>query len=226
MSATQPTVEAALAETQQVPMSYEEYLAWDREEGLVEWVNGEAIIHMPPKPRHQDLVVFLTHLLGSFIRVKALGKLYISPIEVKLWPDGPSREPDLVFLSSSSPERLTANRIIGAPDLVVEIVSNDSVRRDRLDKYDEYERAGVPEYWILDNRPGQDRAQFYQLAPDGEYQRVPIEEDGIYHSAVLPGFWLRVGWLWQEEPDFLPALAEVIGPDQLAEALRRSIERS
>lgn len=46
MSATQPTVEAALAETQQVPMSYEEYLAWDREEGLVEWVNGEAIIHM------------------------------------------------------------------------------------------------------------------------------------------------------------------------------------
>lgn len=204
-------------------MSYEEYLAWSGEDGISEWVNGEVIAHKTPSPQHQQLVGFLNGFLGAFIELNNLGKLYVAPIEVKLWPCGPSREPDLVFISNTNRHRIVDSRIIGPPDLLIEVVSDESVQRDNVDKYNEYQGVGVKEYWVLDNRPGQHRAHFYQLAPDGEYQRVTIS-DGVYRSAVLPKFWLRVDWLWQESLNFLAALAELIGPDQLAEALRRSLD--
>lgn len=52
---------------------------------------------------------------------------------------------------------------------------------------------------------------------------MPVEADGIYRSAVLPGFWLRVEWLWAEQPNVLRALAEVIGPERMAQALRQAL---
>ena len=94
-----------------------------------------------------------------------------------------------------------------------------------MDKFDEYEAGGVPEYWIIDNRSQRQRAQFYQLAPNGQYQPVMVGDDGIYRSAVLPGFWLRIDWLWQAQPNVLRALAEIIGPEQIAQALRNATER-
>jgi Uma2 family endonuclease len=204
-------------------MTYEEYLAWANENTHTEWVNGEVIIHMPAKDPHQSLLVFLTEVIGFFIRVFDLGRLWTAPFELILRPDGNSREPDLMFLAKNHLDRLTTERITGPPDLIIEIVSDDSVHRDRVDKFDEYEASGVPEYWILDNRPwARRRAQFYQLGQDGQYRQAAIETDGIYRSKVLPGFWLQVEWLWEAEPDALKAIAEVIGPEQVAQALRRA----
>ena len=56
-------------------------------------------------------------------------------------------------------------------------------------------------------------------------EAVPVGADGVHRSAVLSGFWLRVDWLWQAQPDVLRAVAEIIGPDQVAEALRQAIKR-
>ena len=84
------------------------------------------------------------------------------------------------------------------------------MQRDREEKYDEYEAASVREYWIIDNRPRRPLAEFYQLDTNGTYQRVePVE--GIYRSIVIPGFWLRVDWLWQRNPDEVESLREIIG---------------
>ncbi|MBI4787986.1 MAG: Uma2 family endonuclease [Chloroflexi bacterium] len=223
MVVKQPPVEVA-AETQESGprMTYEEYLKWANEDLRTEWVNGEVIIQMPLKPLHQRLSEFLDRILGLFIGVFGLGVLHTAPIEVKLWADGPSREPDLLFVSNEHLDRLTPERVVGAPDLVVEIVSDDSVHRDRVDKFDQYEAAGVPEYWIIDNRPDQHRAWFYRLDTNGQYQQVAVGTDGVYRSTVLPGFWLRLDWLWSESPNELSALAEIIGPEQFAEALRRA----
>ena len=95
-----------------------------------------------------------------------------------------------------------------------------------MDKFDEYEAAGVPEYWIIDNRPERRRAQFYQLDDSGQYQSVLPDAGGIYRSKALSGFWLRAAWLWEDEPDVLRAVAEIVGPDQVAQALRRAVEPS
>jgi Uma2 family endonuclease len=121
-------------------------------------------------------------------------------------PTRPSgREPDLLFVANEHGNRLRPTYVDGPADLVIEIVSPDSEERDRVTKLAEYEGAGVPEYWLVDPVPQE--ATFYRLGADGRYDAVPINADGFYHSAALPGFRLWVAWLWQRP---LPALAEVL----------------
>src|SRR5262249_54283208 len=92
----------------------------------------------------------------------------------------------------------------GAADLVVEIVSPESQERDRTTKYEEYQRAGVREYWLID-LPRQE-AIFYQLQSDGLYTASAVGADGIYYSAILSGLWIQVEWLWQRP---LPKMSSV-----------------
>jgi Uma2 family endonuclease len=208
---------------QRLRMSYEEYLAWADEDVHAEWVNGEVIVQMPPKRPHQRVVAFLMQLMGLFIQLFQLGELLPAPFEMRATPDGPAREPDLLFVACEHLERLSQERLSGPADLVVEVISDDSVARDRADKFYEYQAAGVREYWILDSRPGCERADFYVLDEKGRYRPVPPESDGRYHSTVLPGFWLQVEWVMSAEPpDVLAALAQIVGPQKLVEAIEAS----
>jgi hypothetical protein len=76
--------------------------------------------------------------------------------------------------------------------------------------------AGVRAYWIIDPRPGYERADFYVLDTRGQYQLVPMDSDGCYHSTVLAGFWFEVGWVLSATlPDVLQALAQIVGSEQL-----------
>lgn len=222
--ATAPTVLESLPQSEEayrLRMSYEEFLAYVDEDMHAEWVDGEVIVHMPPKDRHQDVVRFLLTLFSLFVDFFHLGKVRPAPFEMKLTPTGPSREPDILFVAQEHRERLTEERLEGAADLVVEVVSDDSVMRDRVRKFTEYQAAGVREYWLIDSRPGHGQADFYVLDEQGKFQAVPVSGDSIYRSTVLPGFWLRVDWLGAEElPDPLLTFAEIVGPPQLMDALR------
>jgi len=205
----QTLLELETPEIKTTKMSYEDYLALPDEGPLVEWVNEEVIYHMTAKPIHQEIVSFLDQLLGIFVRFFGLGKILLAPIEVKCFPGGNSREPDILFVTSENLSRIDENRINGPPDLIIEIVSNDSVARDYDDKFVEYEECGVPEYWIVDPRPKRQRARFYQLGEGGLYEPV-LPKEGVYHSKVIPGFWFKVAWLW-ERPDPLTTFAEIVG---------------
>jgi Uma2 family endonuclease len=177
-------------------------------------------VQMPPKQRHQQVVAFLVQLMGLFIQFFQLGRLLPAPFEMRATPDGPAREPDLLFVAHEHLDRLTQERMNGPADLVVEVVSDDSVARDRADKFYEYQAAGVREYWILDPRPGYERADFYVLDERGRYRPVPVDQDGRYSSTVLPGFWFQVDWvLSAEPPSVLNALAQIVGPQKLAQAI-------
>ena len=191
-------------------MTYEEFLAWADEDTWAEWVNGEVIIMSPASKRHQDLATFLAASLRFFVDAQQLGLVLTAPFQMKIGPDLSGREPDIIFISCEHLSRLRDTYLDGPADLVVEIISRDSRARDRGDKFYEYEQGGVREYWLLDYLRRQ--AEFYQLGPDGIYRLVPMDEDGIYHSAVLEGLWLRVEWLWQEP---LPPLTSVLREWQL-----------
>lgn len=189
------------------PMSYEAYLAeaWDNRRA--EWVEGEVIVHMPPRYEHQSVAAFLLRLLAEYAALFDLGVVQGAPFEVRLWPGGPSREPDLFFLRKENLGRLIATRLEGPPDLVVEVISPDSVRRDRQEKHREYARAGVGEYWIIDPRPGRRRADFYRLDAGGQYELVATEDDETVVSTALPGFVLRTAWMWVDpQPDVISLL--------------------
>jgi Uma2 family endonuclease len=220
MLMTSPSPKTQMHAEQPLRMSYDEYLAWANEDVHAEWVNGEVIVHMPPKPQHQRVVAFLMQLLGLFVRLFQLGELLPAPLEMRATPDGPAREPDLLFVAREHLERLTEARLSGPADLVVEVVSDDSVARDRADKFYEYQAAGIKEYWIIDPRPGCQRVDFYVLDDEGRYRPIPVDPDGRYHSTLLPGLWFQVAWvLAAEPPDVLPALAQIVGPQTLLEAM-------
>lgn len=209
---------------QRLRMSYAEFLAQIDEHAHAEWVNGEAIIFMPPTSEHQDIAGFLIALLRAFVDFYRLGIVLPAPFEMKPTPDSHAREPDILFVAQVNRSRITDKKLEGPADLLIEIISPESVTRDRDDKFYEYQAAGVREYWVIDPRPRRQRADFWVLDAKGHYRPVPLNEDDIYHSTVLPNFWLDVNWLWRTElPDIILTFAQIVGPEQVIAALRAMI---
>ena len=210
---------ASAPRERRLSMTYEEFLSWANEDVHAEWVDGEVIVFMPPKTKHQQVAGFLYKLLGLFVEFADLGELLAAPFEMRL--SRSAREPDILFVAKEHLERLTPERLVGPADLVVEIVSDESARRDRVEKFNEYMEAGVREYWVIDARPGREQADVWVLDEQGRYQARAVDEEGRYHAAVLPEFWLEVDWLWQSPlPSAQAAFAEIIGPDRLIATLQ------
>lgn len=185
-------------------MNYEEFLAW-YDGSHAEWVDGEVILMSPVSTRHQLLVSFLAALIQLWTEHRQLGLVLTAPFQMKLSLRPSGREPDVLFIARERLGLLQNNYLDGGADLAIEVISPDSRTRDRRDKYQEYQQAGVREYWILD--PLRQQAEFYRLNPAGGYHCVAVGEDGIFHSEVLAGLWLKVDWLWQEP---LPPLMSVL----------------
>jgi Uma2 family endonuclease len=185
------------------PVTYEQFLAW-ADGSRAEWVDGEIILMSPLSLEHQDVLNFINRLISAFVEARQLGRVFFMGVQMRLRARPSGREPDLLFVSNEHADRLRPTYLDGPADLVVKIVSPESVERDRVTKLAEYEAADIPEYWLIDVlRRG---ALFYRLGDDGRYHLDPIDADGYYRSAVLSGFRLRVDWLWQRP---LPPVAAV-----------------
>jgi len=170
---------------------------------LAEWVDGE-VIPIPVSFSHQNLVDFMAALMRYLAEEKKLGIVCTAPYSMKLPGKRIVREPDIMFLSRANLPRITEQYLDGPCDIAVEVISPESRTRDRRDKFSEYAQAGVTEYWLIDNT--RKWAQFQLLDEDGVYEPIPLEEEGIFRSRVMPGFWIKLAWLWQEE---LPSLNEI-----------------
>jgi Uma2 family endonuclease len=150
-------------------------------------INGHLTTDMaPPSRRHEDIAAFLLFLMRGYASAKGLGKVYgsKSPLEV----DARNVfEPDVVFVAAERAGIVPENgRMTEPPDVVVEIVSPSSRRRDRVDKRVGYERAGVAEYWLID--PDEREAAFFCLGPDGLYADATPPSGQAFASTALPGF--------------------------------------
>lgn len=200
-------LEAARPEQRPSKMTYEEFLAWADEDTLAEWVDGEVVMSSPASDRHQDIMGFLTSVLRIFTEQYDLGVVRPAPFQMKLER---GREPDILFVSNEHLERLRTAYLDGPADVVVEIISLESVERDRGAKFVEYEAAGIPEYWLID--PLRRWAEFYQLNEEGRYTPAFVGHQNVYQATAIPGFWLRVEWLWQTP---LPPILDVIRELQL-----------
>lgn len=117
-------------------------------------------------------------------------------------------EPDVSFVSEARRQILTRTRGTAAPDVAVEVVSQDSRDRDYGVKHRLYEEAGVCEYWIID--PAEHRCEFHRLE-DGRFLPVSLEQDLIFRSEALPGFWLDIRWLLADPlPDEYQCLDQIL----------------
>jgi Uma2 family endonuclease len=186
-------------------ITYDEFLDWADEDKYAEWVDGEIIVTTPASMKHQEISLFLGHLLDLLVRQKDYGKVIIAPFQMRLEHSG--REPDLIFISKENLGRLKDTYLDGPADLVVEIASPESMVPDRGEKFAEYEQARIPEYWLID--PEREQADFYQLDGQGRYRSVRPDAQGAYHSKAIRDLWIRVDWLWEIPPvlDALRALS-------------------
>ncbi|MDQ3668302.1 MAG: Uma2 family endonuclease [Acidobacteriota bacterium] len=130
-------------------ISYEEFLQ-SSEYVWAEWVDGEVVPLSPASRKHQLLVSFLAALLQHFVEANRLGLIISAPFQMKTGADLPGREPDILFIASDHLERLKDTHLAGAADVVVEVISPESLVRDRGEKFYEYEKGGVGEYWLID----------------------------------------------------------------------------
>jgi Uma2 family endonuclease len=179
-------------------LTWEEFLAWLDEDTHAEWVGGEIVMASPASMRHQQVAKLLTKVLDTYVEHHNLGEVFQAPFVMRLEARERGREPDLLFVSRERLNLIRATFLDGAADLVVEIISPESIGRDRGEKFVEYEASGVREYWLID--PDRQMAEFYELGDDSRYHLARLDEDNIYRSRVVSGFWLRTDWLWQTPP--------------------------
>jgi Uma2 family endonuclease len=187
------------------PVSWGDFLAWLDEDVRAEWVDGAIVEMSPANAVHQLVLGFIYRLLMDVTDRLPGATVFQAGFPMRLQRRPSGREPDLLFVSAAHAHRISPTYLDGPADLVIEIVSPESVERDYQEKLAEYEAAGIPEYWIVD--PQEEAALFYQLGVDGRYQLVTVPEDGIYTSRIVPGFRMRVSWLWRRP---LPTLQEAL----------------
>lgn len=175
-------------------MTEEEFVQWADEDTHAEWVNGEVELMSPANESHLDLTGWLNAILRIFVRELDLGTVFAVESMVRFASQKRRRLPDLHFVSKARHHIVRETYIEGAPDLIIEIVSPDSVSRDWQRKYLEYEKAGVKEYWIIDPTTKQVEAYVFR---GRKYVQIQ-EKDGKLHSTILPHFYLKTSWLWQQ----------------------------
>ena len=177
-----------------VYVTFEEYLEQSSDTRICEWVDGEIITMPGASFEHQSIDKFLLKIMDFYAETNDLGVVIHSPFAMKLEEQRRGREPDILFVGKERVHLFKKTYLDGAADLAVEIISPESIGRDRGEKFIEYEAAGIREYWIID--PDRKITEFYRLGENGFYNLIPTP-DGTFRSEVLDGFVLRVEWLWQ-----------------------------
>jgi len=182
-------------------MTEDEFVVWADEKVRAEWVDGRVELMSPVSVDHDQLTIFLLALLQWINDTEDAGSVYGSEVTVRLQPQHRRRLPDIKFVTRERASIVRKNCIEGAPDMVIEVVSPDSVARDYREKYQEYLAAGVREYWIVNPL-----TQTVEVNVLKNKKYVAQEEiDGVLISTVIPQFKLRTAWLWKQP---LPSLAK------------------
>ena len=180
----QPTMEILQLFPIQGEWTESDYFKLPETNRLVELSEGRLIILDMPTDEHQKAVLRLTRAIDTFVEEHLLGEMRFSPMPVQLWQNK-IREPDVIFMSNDHRDRINS-KVWGVPDLVVEVVSPSNEDDDRIEKFAEYAKAGITEYWIVD--PINVTIEIY-LLKKGKYSLKEKKQSGeIVSSSVLNGF--------------------------------------
>ncbi|MHB8126302.1 MAG: Uma2 family endonuclease [Desulfitobacteriaceae bacterium] len=151
--------------------TYQDYLHWNDEE---RWEIVDGIVYnMTPAPsrRHQEILGELFRQFSNYLADKPC-KVYIAPFDVRLPESGVTDreittvvQPDLTVVCD--PLKLDDRGCLGAPDLVIEVLSSETAKKDLTVKLDLYERTGVKEYWIV--HPIDETLMIFMINENGKY---------------------------------------------------------
>jgi Uma2 family endonuclease len=185
MRAEADVMDTALADKR---YTYADYAGWD-EDVRCELIDGELFMMATPTVEHQRISMALTALIGTFLRGKTC-MVFPAPLAVRLNAgtlDDTVVEPDIMVVCDRS--KLDKNSIIGAPDMVVEILSPSTADYDVLKKLLLYRRAGVREYWIINPEA---KAVSAHILQDNGYLLNVYSDDDTVPVHVLDGLEIRL----------------------------------
>jgi len=185
--------------TEPGPYRASDFRRYDGEQPC-ELLFGRFVMSPAPSNRHQTLVMLLSEILLRAAR-RGGGRAFVGPADVVL-ADDTVVQPDLFFVRADRASIVAVEETRGAPDIVVEVLSPGTARRDRVEKLELYARAGVREYWIADS--GDRVVLFLILGDDGSY-RVARTAGDAYRSARCPEVTVDIPSLWAEFERLAPA---------------------
>jgi Uma2 family endonuclease len=167
--------------------TYEDYLAIPDDGNRYEVIYGELYLMSPaPTPIHQLVSAELMYMLQTFIKKNHLGVVLGAPCDVILDPGGTPVEPDILFITRARTHIIAEKNILGAPDMIMEILSPSNPEHDRITKFNLYQESGVKEYWIVDP---QARTIEVLVLREGKYAQVGrFEGDAQARSDLLKDF--------------------------------------
>ena len=185
---------------QELRYTYADLLEWD-EDIRYELYDGIPMAMASPTRAHQEIAGELYLQFGNYLRGKKC-RAYFAPFDVRLFEregDRPENvhdvvQPDLMVICDRN--KVDRRGVRGAPDLVIEILSDSTRRLDKLIKFDRYQRAGVQEYWIVDPR---DRTVLVHVLKDGVYQTDTYSEGSTIPVSVLEGCTIDLSTVFPEE---------------------------
>jgi Uma2 family endonuclease len=169
-------------------LSAEEFrmLEFEDESCFYELLHGEIVKRSAPSLAHQRIAKNIFRAMDVFVEKQVLGEMFFAPADVAL-DDENVLQPDVFFVAAESKERTSGDYVQGAPDLVIEVVSVGTVKRDRGDKMKLYERCGVREYWLVDARTRSVEV-YVNAGNDFNLQEVYAETQDLVSSLALQGF--------------------------------------
>ena len=173
-------------------LSYADYALFPDDGRRHEILDGQHVMSPAPRTAHQRLVGDLFIEIQSYARAHRLGRAYIAPFDVLL-EDHAIVQPDVCFVSSVRRAIVDAENCKGAPDLIAEVLSPRTRRRDLVEKRRAYERAGVAEYWIVD--PAACTVGVLRLGAGGRFEapvRLAVEAGDTLETLSMPGFTLAL----------------------------------
>jgi len=134
--------------------TYADYIAWPENE-RIELIDGQIYLMTSPSRTHQRILGQLFYQFFDYLKDKSC-EVYMAPFDVR-FPDGNEKDeeniksvvqPDIVVVCDES--KLDEKGCTGAPDLIIEIISTSTAQKDKLHKFNLYEKYGVKEYWIVE----------------------------------------------------------------------------
>lgn len=177
-----------------IVLTYEDYCSLPDDGLRYEILDGELEMSPSPLIDHQRISINLAVLLREHVQAEGLGEVLTAPVDVML-ADTTIVVPDLVFVSRDRAGLVTRRAVEGPPELLVEILSPGSARRDRHTKAALYARLGVPFYWILD--PDARTLDEYRRSEAGTYALVATHTGpAVARTACFPALALELARVW------------------------------
>jgi Uma2 family endonuclease len=178
-------------------LTYDDFVHFPDDGKRHELIDGEHYVTPSPAIRHQSIVGALYLLIGNYLEAHPIGRAFLSPLDVIL-SDIDVVEPDLLYVSKERAGALAGIHVRGAPDLVIEVASKGTRKRDETIKRRLYERVGVIEYWVVD--PEVDAVRVYRREGDRFGRAIELlrEANESLETPLLPGLAMPLSRIFRD----------------------------